>query len=97
GNDKLYGGDGVDTFIYRPNEGTDSIYNYTSGEDLLQIVDADGNDVNFTKSTFNSSKGTLALDIEGGGKVYFGGVTASDTFDINGKTYEISGSKLVEK
>ncbi|MBQ3726960.1 MAG: hypothetical protein II902_07855, partial [Selenomonadaceae bacterium] len=97
GNDKLYGGDGEDTFIYRPNEGTDSIYNYTSGEDLLQIVDADGNEGTFTKSTFNSSKGTLALDIEGGGKVYFGGVTASDTFDINGKTYEISGSKLVEK
>lgn len=41
GNDTLYGGDGDDIFIYKPNEGTNKIMDYNSG-DMLQILKADG-------------------------------------------------------
>ena len=90
GNDKLYGGAGKDTFIYRPNEGTDTIYDWESG-DILQILDADGAQGSFTNSSFKNSKLTLAIE---GGKVVFSGVSASDSFNINGTIYKISGSKL---
>ena len=91
GNDKLYGGDGNDTFIYRPNEGTDTIYDWEAG-DMLQILESNGAQGSFSSSSFKSSKLTLAID--GGGKVVFSGVSASDSFNINGTTYKISGTKL---
>ena len=50
----------------------------------------------FTGS-FKSSKfsgGALTLTINGGGTVIFDGVAKGDKFNINGKTYTISGSKL---
>ena len=53
---KFYGGEGVDTFIYRPGGGTDTICDYESGE-LLQILDA-----GFSDSSFKNSKLTLTLD-----------------------------------
>ena len=96
GNDSLTGGDGADTFIYKPNEGSDSIFNFGS-EDILYLLDTSNNQVGFTNSSFNSTKGTLTIAVEGGGKVYVGGATTSDTFNINDKTYGISGGKLVEK
>ena len=37
GNDSLWGDDGNDTFIYKPGEGTDTIYDYSSG-DILKIL-----------------------------------------------------------
>ena len=95
GNDSLYGGDGVDTFIYRPNEGKDQIFSYDGSEDLLQIVNTDGSEGSFGNSSFKSGKLTVA--IEGGGHVIFNSVTADSTFNINGKTYGISGTKLAEK
>ncbi|MBE8949928.1 MAG: hypothetical protein SR3Q1_04935 [Quinella sp. 3Q1] len=92
GNDSLYGGDGADTFIYKPGEGTDTIFDYESG-DMLKILKSDGKDGGtFTSSSFKSNKLTLA--ISGGGKVIFSGVSASDTFNINGTSYSISGTKL---
>ena len=91
GDDKLYGGDGADTFIYTANEGKDTIYDWESG-DMLQILNSDGSEGAFTNSTFKSGK--LALSIDGGGRVVFSGVSKSDTFNINGTTYSISGSKL---
>ena len=91
GNDKLYGGAGKDTFIYKPGEGTDTIYDWEAG-DLLQILNSDGGQGAFTKSSFKNSK--LTLTIDGGGKVVFSNVTSFDAFKINGTTYSISGSKL---
>ena len=91
GNDKLYGGAGKDTFIYKPGEGTDTIYDWEAG-DLLQILNSDGGQGAFTKSSFKNSK--LTLTIDGGGKVVFSDVSKSDAFNINGTTYSISGSKL---
>ena len=91
GNDSLYGGAGNDTFIYKPGEGTDKIFDYASG-DMLKILNADGSNGSFKSSKY--SGGDLTLSINGGGKVIFSGVAKGDTFNINGTTYQISGFKL---
>ena len=88
----MYGGSGKDTFIYKPGEGTDTIFDYQSG-DMLQILKSDGKaGGSFTKSSF--SGGNLTLTISGGGKVVFEGVSSGDSFNINGKNYTLSGKKL---
>ena len=89
GNDSLWGGDGKDTFIYTAGEGTDTIFDYEKG-DMLKILKANGKNGSFTSSKY--SGGTLA--ISGGGKVIFDDVSKSDKFNINGRSYKISGSKL---
>ena len=92
GNDTLYGGAGKDVFIYKPGEGTDTIFDYQSG-DMLQILKSNGSTGgSFTKSSFSSGK--LALTVSGGGKIVFDNVNATDTFNINGATYKISGKTL---
>ena len=91
GNDTLTGGAGVDTFIYTANTGTDRITDFTSS-DLLQILDAKGAQSSFSDSALSGSN--LTLTITGGGKVIFSGVSATQTFNINGTTYSISDGKL---
>ena len=91
GNDSLWSGEGSDTFIYTADTGKDYIYDWTS-DDLLKILNADGSAGSFKNSSFKNSK--LALAIDGGGKIVFSGVSATDTFNINGTTYSISGKKL---
>ena len=91
GNDTLTGGAGFDTFIYQAGGGTDVITDYTSG-DLLQILNKKGNTGDFKHSTF--SDGILTLSISGGGKVILTGVSESTSFNINNKTYSISGNSL---
>ena len=91
GNDSLWGGSGNDTFIYKAGEGTDKIFDYTSG-DMLKILKSNGKTGSFSKSKF--SGGTLSLTISGGGQVIFNDVAKGDKFNINGTTYKISGSKL---
>ncbi|MBE8950947.1 MAG: hypothetical protein SR3Q1_10190 [Quinella sp. 3Q1] len=96
GNDTLYGGEGDDIFIYKPNEGTDKIMDYNSG-DMLQILKADGSEGgSFTKSSFSNNKLTLLID--GGGAVVFDGVKSGDSFNINSDLYQInSKNKFVKK
>lgn len=92
GNDSLYGCNGNDTFIYKPGEGNDTIFDYSSG-DMLQILKSDGSKGGtFSKAKF--SGGDLTLTINGGGKVIFDDVSAGDKFNINGKQYTISGKTL---
>ena len=92
GDDTLLGGEGDDVFIYKPNEGTDYITDYEAG-DMLKILRTDGsNGGMFTSSSF--SDGNLTLKILGGGSVVFSGVSNGDTFNINGMSYSIKGSKL---
>lgn len=85
GNDSLYGDAGSDVFIYRPGEGTDTIFDYQSG-DMLQILKADGSPGSYTNATFSNNKLTLAID--GGGTVVFDNVSSSDTININGTELE---------
>ena len=95
GNDSLWGGSGNDTFIYQAGSGTDTIFDYKSG-DMLKILKSNGySGGKYTKSKF--SGGTLSLTISGGGNVIFENVTAATTFNINDNSYKVSGSKLVKR
>ncbi|MBR4904286.1 MAG: hypothetical protein IKZ53_06415 [Selenomonadaceae bacterium] len=93
GNDALYGGDGSDTFIFKANEGTDTIMDFTSS-DLLTILKSDGSAGSFTQATLSNT--TLTLKIDGGGSVVFKNVTASTDFNINGETYHVSNKTLTK-
>ena len=92
-NDTLWGGEGNDSFIYKVEEGTDIIMDFTNN-DLLTILKSDGSAGSFSNANFNSS--TLNLTIEGGGNVTFKNVDASTDFNINGTTYHVSGKTLVK-
>ncbi|MBR3747793.1 MAG: hypothetical protein IKN27_12615, partial [Selenomonadaceae bacterium] len=94
GNDSLFGGDGDDTFVYTANTGTDTIFDYSNG-DMLQILDAKGSKVGFSKAAFSNND--LTLSVKGGGTIIFDDVSSSTSFNINGTNYKISGSKLVKK
>ena len=85
---QVYGLAGSDTLI---SEGKDIIYDWESG-DMLKILNADGSAGAYTNSSFKSGKLTLA--IAGGGHVIFSGVSASDSFNINGTVHSIVGKKL---
>lgn len=92
GNDTLYGESGDDIFIYKPNEGTDHIMDYQSG-DMLKILKKNGSEGGtFSKATFSNN--TLTLAISGGGTVIFDGVSAGQSININGKIRTISGNTL---
>ena len=94
GNDTLYGGSGKDIFIYKPNEGTDRIMDYSFSEgDRLQILKSSGK-AGGTFSKSGLSGGNLVLTISGGGSVIFNDVSKGDKFNINSKTYTFNGSKL---
>ena len=94
GNDSLFGGDGDDTFVYTANTGTDKIFDYSNG-DMLQILDAKGSKVSFSKAAFSNND--LTLSVKGGGTIVFDDVDSATTFNINGTNYKISGTKLVKK
>ena len=99
GNDELWGDDGANTFIFYVGDGTDTIKDFGEN-DMLKIIDANGNAVNF-KGKYNSSKDTLTLNVTGGGKVILTGLaenldgqSVEDlTLNINGD-HKISGKKL---
>ena len=94
GDDSLWGGKGNDTFIYKTGEGNDTIFDYQSG-DMLKILKSNGAaGGKYKKSKFSDD--TLTLTI-GTGSVIFEDVTTATTFNINGNSYKISGSKLVRK
>ena len=87
GNDSLYGDSGADIFIYKPNEGTDTIFDYESG-DVLKILKTNGEEGGtFKNATFSDD--TLTLSISGGGKVIFDGVSAGDEININGTRHVV--------
>lgn len=95
GDNSLWGGGGNDTFIFQAGDGDDKIFDYQSG-DMLKILKADGSSGGkFTKSKY--SDGTLSLTISGGGSILFDNVSTTTTFNINNKSYKISGSKLARK
>ena len=85
GNDSLWGGGGFDTFYYSKGDGNDIIYGFEDGDTLTL------DNLTFT-SSYNKSKGVLTLTVDGG-SVILKDFTAT-TFNINDKTYSISGKKL---
>lgn len=92
GNDTLYGRAGNDIFIYKPGDGTDTIYDYQSG-DMLTILKVNGKEGGtYNAATFADD--TLTLSIKGGGKVVFASVSEGTKININDTTHTISNGTL---
>lgn len=99
GNDTLWGGspsesyNDADTFVFWAGDGNDTIMDYNFAEDdMLRILDKNGNkDAAFT-SVFNDDK--LTLKVKGGGKLIL--ATDQTQFNINNTTYTRQGNTLVK-
>lgn len=91
GSDTLIGGDGADTFLYSPGDGKDVITDFAR-DDLLQIT---GN----WSATCYKSKGSIVFKVGSTTSaitlknISF---TSDPTFNINGESYRVSGTKLVK-
>lgn len=87
GNDSLWGGSGSDTFIYANGGGKDVVYNF-GNDDALQLGGDFTATVNNNSIAFKVGSTANALTL----KDY----TATE-LNINGDTYQISGSTLAKK
>ena len=89
GDDSLRGGSGKDTFIYSSGDGNDVIFGF-GNNDLLKITgtfsasyDEDNDEIYFKVGTTSKAITLRNFDTE--------------TFNVNGSTYKISGTKLAKK
>lgn len=89
GNDKLWGDAGADTFIYAAGDGKDIIYGFENN-DLLQITGA-------FSGTYSKSKGEVYFKVGTTSKAITLTDFSASSFNVNGKLYQISGTKLVKK
>ena len=106
GNDKIYGGNGADTYVYRSGDGNDVIYNYDGRqEDILQLsgtgaitrddfIDGTGGNVILrigdNSITFNNPHGPFIIADEDGN-------TIDVTYDASlpaGLEYDAGKTKL---
>lgn len=89
GNDTLTGGKGADVFIYNSGEGKDVVADF-SNDDLLQITGT-------FSAAYDSSANTISFKVGStAGAITLKDYTAT-TFNLNGDSYLISGSKLIKK
>ncbi len=89
GNDSLWGDAGADTFIYESGDGKDVIYGFENN-DLLQITGA-------FSASYNKSKKELAFKVDSTKNAITLKDFTATSFNINGTSYKISGTKLVGK
>ena len=90
GNDNLWGNAGVDTFIYADGDGKDIIYGFDN-TDMLEITGTFSASLNSAKTEiyFKVGKTASAITLKDFGK--------TTSFNVNGDSYKISGTKLVLK
>ncbi len=89
GDDHLWGDAGKDTFIYASGDGKDVIHGFENG-DLLQITGTFNASYNKSKKEIYFKVGSTASAIT------LKDFTAT-SFNINGDSYKISGTKLVKR
>ena len=89
GNDSLWGDDGADTFVYANGDGKDIIFDFDA-DDLLQITGT------FT-GTYNIGTNTIAIKVGSTADAITLQDFTANTFNINGDSYRISGTKLIKK
>ncbi len=81
GDDTLYGGSGADEFVFKAGHGTDTIKDFTDGEDTIKI-DTVGltNVTGFGDLAITDDDGTAVIDMTsaGGGTIRLEGVSAAD-------------------
>ena len=85
-DDKLYGGTGVNTFVYNVDESKDVVYDYEA-QDIISIVGAARDQLSFV-----DSKNVVTISFEGDNKskLTINKVNSTDaiTFDIDGETFK---------
>ncbi|MBR3746651.1 MAG: hypothetical protein IKN27_06795, partial [Selenomonadaceae bacterium] len=88
GNDLLWGDEGADKFIYSSGDGNDIIYGFDD-TDMLEITgafststNADGTEIYFKVGS--TAKAITLCDF------------SATTFNVNGNTYQLSGSTLIK-
>ncbi|MBR0060804.1 MAG: hypothetical protein IJP68_04920, partial [Selenomonadaceae bacterium] len=77
---------GKDTFIYSGDDGKDIIYGFADN-DLLKITGA-------FSATYSKSKDEVYFKIGSTSKAITLKDFSATSFNVNGKSYKISGSKL---
>ena len=88
GNDSLWGDSGKDTFIYSSGDGKDVIYGFDN-DDMLKITGKFSATCNKSKSEVYFKVGTTSKAIT------LKDFTAT-SFNVNGSSYKISGTKVVK-
>lgn len=81
GDDTLYGGSGADTFVFKTGHGTDTIKDFTDGEDTIRIDTVGLTGVTgFGDLAITDDAGTAVIDMtaQGGGTIRLEGVDAAD-------------------
>ncbi len=86
GNDSLWGNSGADTFIYGTGDGKDVIYGFEN-DDLLQITGT-------FSASYSKSKSEVYFKVGSTSKAVTLKNFTATSFNVNGDTYQISGSKF---
>lgn len=89
GNDSLWGGTGYDKFIYKEGYGKDIIFDFDKN-DMLLITGA-------FSGTYNKSKDEVYFMVGNTDKALTLKNPTATSFNINGISYKIKGTKIVEK
>ena len=88
GNDSLWGSAGSDTFIYAKGDGKDIIFGFED-DDLLKITGT-------FSATYSKSNGEVYFKVGSTSKAVTLKNFTATSFHVNGKSYHISGTKLVK-
>jgi Ca2+-binding RTX toxin-like protein len=86
GNDSLWGDAGADKFIYASGDGKDIIYGFDNS-DMLKITGT-------FSASYNKFKKEIYFKVDSTSKAITLKNFTATTFNVNGKAYKISGSKL---
>ena len=87
GNDSLWGDAGKDTFIYSSGDGKDVIYGFDNN-DMLKITGK-------FSASYSKSKGEVYFKVDSTSKAITLKNFTATSFNVNGDTYKISGTKLI--
>ena len=81
GNDRLAGGNGSDTYVFSPDNGNDTILNFTAGEDRIDLTAFDTSADYNPSLTVNTDGVTLDLNDVGGDSVLLADLTTVPSDD----------------